>query len=182
MRQMCYNDNDNYFYCPLITTNVSKPPQQKIPCIFQFPHYLWNDPYNNWKVVPRISILFTTCVQNGPNVCPRVPHKNNKLEDRGKTSQLKFAIFKLAFWAWFIWPTYNDLTRSSFFSLGMLPKDPHTQKKFSSYCAGNTEKLSTQFHPRSRTVHGRSIVVWLKFNRLPIPISPTKGTWPCICV
>ena len=49
---------------------------------------------------------------------------------RSKRSQLKFAIFKLAFWAWFIWPTYNDLSRSNFFPLGMLPKDPHTQKNF----------------------------------------------------
>ncbi len=50
-----------------------------------------------------------------------------------KRSQLKFTNFKLAFWAWFIWPTYNDLSRSNFFSLGMLPKDPYIQKEFCSY-------------------------------------------------
>ncbi len=44
-----------------------------------------------------------------------------------KRSQFKFAIFKLAFWAWFIWPTYNDLWRSNFFHLRVLGE--HTKWK-----------------------------------------------------
>ncbi len=39
-----------------------------------------------------------------PKLWYTIPHKR---------SQLKFAIFKLAFWAWFIWSTYNDLSRSN---------------------------------------------------------------------
>ncbi len=44
-----------------------------------------------------------------------------------KSQPYKNAIFKLAwFWAWFIWPTYSDLSRSNFFdrvwgALGSIP-------------------------------------------------------------